>query len=451
MGMRVNTGSGIDPSMVDQLIQLERRPIQQLESRRDKRLEEQKLFQELTTLVSEFGNVLNSLRNPTDFYKLKLESSHPDIIDGTVTNEVMPGSYELEVRTMAKTQKLLAEAFPDKDETSVGFGYMYIELEDGRGFDIDISPDASTLQDVATKINEANAGCKAIIINTKEYLENTEEDAYRLLVISENSGKPAKVYLDPDTTWLDFKEQVTGRNLHLLFEDVPVYDEDNTVEELLPGLVLNAKRAEPGTKINLTVSYDVDETAKGISAFVEQYNKISDFIEQQVKLDPKTNQSGVLGKDSTLRNLRRSLQSALQYQVPNNKYANLVSVGISTDPKSGALKLDEAKLKAALSEDYVAVAKLFARSDSGPGIGTVLSDKVRDVQDTRNGMLSSRDREFKSLLRSFDNDISRAERLAQQRSENIKRKFTALETLMSDMNAQGQAMQARLGSASPSA
>lgn len=445
MGMRINTGSGIDPKMVDQLVELERRPIKQLEERREKRLEEQKKFQEVVSLVRDLGNSLNALRNPTDFYKMKLESSHPDIVDGTVTNACLPGTYEVEVRNMAKTQKLLADAFPDKDKSSVGFGYMYIELEDGRSFDVDINPDESTLEDVARKINDANAGCRAMIINTKEYLESEDEDSYRLIVISEKSGKPAKVYIDPDTTWLEFKEQVTGRNLHMLFEDVPVFDEDNSVESLMNGLVLNAKRAEPGTKVNVTISYDVDETMKSIKGFVEAFNKVNDFVEEQIKIDPKTNQAGILGRDNSLRNLRRNLQSSLQANVMGNRYATLVDVGISTDPKTGALKLDESKLKAALSEDYVAVARLFAQSDKGPGIGTVMSDRVRDLQDSRAGILTSRDREFKSVLKNFDNDIAKAERLAAQRAEGIKRKFSALESLMGNLNAQGQAMQARLG------
>ena len=260
MGVRVNTGSGIDPGLVNKLIELERQPIKQLETRKKVVEDDRKSFREFTQLVSTLGQSLNSLRNPSDFRKLKAESSNPDLLDGTVDNSAVPGSYELEVRHLAKTQKLLAEGFPDKDSTPVGFGYMTIELDDGNTFDVDIDPDASTLQDVARSINEANAGCKAVIINTKENLEDPDADSFRLLVISEKSGKAGKVFIDPDTTYLEFKEQMTGRNLEMLFEDVMVYDEDNTVEGLIPGLVINAKRAEPGTKVTLKIDFDVDQT-----------------------------------------------------------------------------------------------------------------------------------------------------------------------------------------------
>ncbi len=446
MGMRINTGSGIDPKMVDQLIEAERLPIKRVEERKTAVSEEQKAYKELTGMVSELGTSLSSLRNRTDFVKVKLESSHPDIIDGVVDGNAMPGSYELEVRQMAKTHKLLAEAFPDPDETPVGFGFMSIELEDGRTFDIDVDPSQATLQDVVHQINEAGAGARAMILNTKENLEDPDADTFRLLVISEKSGKQARVSIDPDTTYLEFKEQVTGKNLEVLFEDVPVYDSENTLKSLMPGLTLTAKRAEPGTKINIKIDYDVDKSAEGIKKFVESYNKVNSFVDKQFQLDPKTNKAGILSKDNTLRSLRRTLQATTQYR-GEGKYATITDVGLSSDPKTGDLKLDDTKLKKALSDDYLAVAQLFSQTPAGTGLATVMSDAVRGMQNPQSGYLGSKEREYKRILEGFDKDIERKDRMVQQRAEGIRRKFTALEQLVTGMQAQGQALQQRLGAA----
>lgn len=444
MGVRVNTGSGIDPQLVNKLIELERQPIKKIETRKKDIEEERKEFREFTQLVSELGQSLNALRNPSDFRKLKADSSNPDIVEGTVDNLAVPGSYELEIRHLAKSQKLLTEPFPDKDQSPVGFGYMTIELDDGRRFDIDIDPDASTLQDVAKQINEANAGCKALILNTKENLENPEQDAFRLLVISEKSGKAGKVFIDPDTTYLEFKEQMTGRNLEMLFEDVAVFDDDNNVEGLLPGLVINAKRAEPGTKVTLKVDFDTEKTFESINNFVGSYNKVSDFIDKQFQVNPNTNKAGTLSKDNTLKQLQRSLQSALQYQ-GDGKFRNLAEIGITSDPKTGTLKIDATKVKKALADDYDGVAALFVQTERGTGFGTRMSDTVRNAQNQQTGVIGSKEREYKRTLTSFDDDIARKERAAAQRAEGIKRKFAALEGLINGMNSQGQAIAARLG------
>jgi len=444
MGVRVNTGSGIDPGLVNKLIELERQPIKQLENRKKTVEEDRKGFRDFAQLVSTLGTSLNSLRNPSDFRKLKLESSNPDLVEGTVDNAALPGNYEIEIRHLAKTQKLLTEGFPDKDSTPVGFGYMTIDLVDGRTFDIDVDPDASTLQDVAKQINETNAGCKAIVLNTKETLQDPEADSFRLLVISEKSGKAGKVYIDPDTTYLEFKEQMSGRNLEMLFEDVMVFDEDNTVEGLIPGLVINAKRAEPGTKVTLKIDFDAEKTFESINNFVEAYNSVSDFIDKQFQINPQTNKAGSLSKDSTLKQLQRNLQSALQYQ-GNGKFRTLSQIGITSDPKSGTLKIDAAKVKQALAEDYDGVAELFVQTERGAGFGTRMSDAVRNAQNQQTGVLGSKDREYKRTLESFDDDIVRKERAASQRAEGIKRKFAALEGLINGMNSQGQAIAARLG------
>jgi flagellar hook-associated protein 2 len=444
MGVRVNTGSGIDPGLVNKLIELERQPIKQLENRKKTVEEDRKGFRDFAQLVSTLGTSLNSLRNPSDFRKLKLESSNPDLVEGTVDNAALPGNYEIEIRHLAKTQKLLTEGFPDKDSTPVGFGYMTIELDDGKTFDIDVDPDASTLQDVAKQINEMSAGCKAIVLNTKETLQDPEADSFRLLVISEKSGKAGKVYIDPDTTYLEFKEQMSGRNLEMLFEDVMVFDEDNTVEGLIPGLVINAKRAEPGTKVTLKIDFDAEKTFESINNFVEAYNSVSDFIDKQFQINPQTNKAGSLSKDSTLKQLQRNLQSALQYQ-GNGKFRTLSQIGITSDPKSGTLKIDAAKVKQALAEDYDGVAELFVQTERGAGFGTRMSDAVRNAQNQQTGVLGSKDREYKRTLESFDDDIVRKERAASQRAEGIKRKFAALEGLINGMNSQGQAIAARLG------
>lgn len=443
-GMRINTGSGIDPKMVDQLVELERQPIKLAEEHKKTITDEKKLFTDLRGLVSTLGTTLNGMRTRGDFYKLKLESSQPEIIDGSVDNTAPIGSYEVEVKQIAKTHKILTQSFPDKNETPVGFGYMAIELDDGRTFDIDIDPDHATLEDVASQINSANAGARAIVVNTKENLENEDEENFRLLVISEKSGKEASVYVDPDTTYLEFNEQVKGQNLQMLFEDVPVYNDTNKVTELIPGMVLNVKKSAPGTKVIIKVDYDVDKTVENVKKFVDSYNKVSQFVEGQFKFDTETGKAGPLSKDNSLRTLRRALQSSIQFDVKGGKYQTLADVGITTDSKTGDLKYDESKLKQALAEDYVGVSKLFIQSENSSGVGVRMSDSVRGLQDARSGVIPSKEREYKRVLEGFDKDIANKERYAAQRAESIRKRFAAVEQLLSNLNSQGQALQ-RMG------
>ncbi|MDQ3231056.1 MAG: flagellar filament capping protein FliD, partial [Pseudobdellovibrionaceae bacterium] len=311
-------------------------------------------------------------------------------------------------------------------------GYMVIEREGDGDLDITIEP-GSTLQNVAEAINEADGGVKAMVINTKY-----QPDPYRLLVVSEKSGKESKIRIDEDTTFLEFKEQVVGRNLDVLFEDVPVTDETNDLKELVDGVIFNVKRSEPGTRVQVQVNYDVDATMEAIAGFVEGYNEISKFINGQFQVDQKTGRAGILAGDGTIKTVMRNLRSAMADPVYSaGKYRTLADIGITTNPKTGELDFKESKVKQALTEDYESVAKIFIRSKDAMGIAARLADQVKALRDAQNGILKSRTRALDNIIKDQDQGIARKEQAAAKKADSIKRRFTSLESQLSGMKAQG--------------
>ena len=441
MGIRMQgLSGGFDPKMVDQLVQLEKIPVEQAKQRKEKVVIERKEVLKLTSMLSELDGTLNSLKNYTDFAKMKVESSHPDIIDGIVKSSALPGSYEFEVRGMARSEKELAYGFPDKTSTDVGFGYMYIEREDLEPLEVEIEP-GSTLDQVAQKINDANGGVKALVVNTKY-----QPDPYRLLVVSEKSGKESRINIDPDTTFMEFKEQVTGRNLDLLFEDVPITDETNTLAELIDGVVFNVHRAEPGTRVQVNIAFDLEKTVEGIKAFVDKYNAVSDFVNNQFKQDPETKKAGILSGDGSIKTVMRSLQSALvQIPTTSSKYNSLADIGITTNPKTGTLVMDEAKVRQALAEDYVGVSRIFTRNRDSSGVADRLATQLKGIRDPEFGTMKSRERGLDNVIKNQDKEIEQKEENMKKREEMIRHKFTALDGQLSGLKAQGDFLNQRFG------
>lgn len=442
MGNRITgLASGIDPKMVDKLVEAQKIPVETAKNRREKFVTEKGEFEKLNGFMNELDTSLNGLKLRGDFYKLKLDSSHPDIIDGVVNSgNALIGSYEFEVRGLARAEKELAYGFPDKDQTPVGFGYMEIEREDMEPFELTVEP-GSTLDQVANQINQAGAGLRAMVINTKY-----NPDSFRLLVISEKSGQEAKINIDEDTTFLEFKEQVTGTNLDVLFEDVPVTDEDNTLDELLEGVVINLKRSEPGTRVQVSVAYDVDATLEGIKAFVEKYNQIIDYVSQQYKEDPQSGQLGALASDSAVRTVVRGLQGAFtDVAIGSGKFNILADVGIKTNSKTGMLDMDETKVRNALTEDYEGVAKLFIRTDQHPGIAERLAQKLKSFRDPSAGVMRTRIRGLETIIKNQDESIARKEDQLKAKEQNIRRQFASLENTMADLNSQSDFLKARMG------
>lgn len=430
--------SGLDPRLVDSLIEAERMPINSAKQRKQKVVTEKKEVEKLNGTLNDLDSTLNKLKARADFFKMKVESSHPDIIEGLCKTDAMVGTYEFEVRGMAKSDKQLGYGWPDKDQTPVGFGYLQIEREDMEAFDLVIEP-GKTLQDVAQQINEAEAGVKAMVINTKY-----NPDSYRLLVISEKSGKEAKINIDEDTTFLEFKNQVAGQNLDVLFEDVPVTNIENKLDELVDGVTFNIKRAEPGTRVQVNITYDVDKTIEGIKAFVDKYNGVSQFVHKQYQEDPQTGKRGILAGESSLKTVMRGLQTTIgDNRTRSGKFQTLSDIGITTDPKSGDLKLDEAKVKQALTDDYQAVANLFIRGKETAGLADAMAQKLKTLRDPASGAIKTRLRGLDNIIKTQDDDIAKRERAMVQKEEGIRRKFSALEGQISNMQAQSGVLQVK--------
>ena len=440
MGIRMpGQFSGIDPKTVEKLMEAEKIPVEQAKKRRDFVVEEKAEFEKLSGLLSDLDTAVNGLKSKTDFYKMAVESSHPDIMEGTVNGFASLGSYEFEVRGLAKSEKELAFGFPDKASSPVGFGFMMIERQDQEPMEVVVEPD-STLNDVVRQINDSEAGVRAMVINT-----GYKPDPYRLLVISEESGEEAKITIDEDTTFLEFKEQVTGRNLDILFEDVPVTDADNNLDELVDGINFNVKRSEPGTRVQINITYDLDATVEGIQGFVDKYNEVVRFAAAQ-SANPKEGSPGRLSGDGAVRQVMRQLQSSL-FPVARSrgKFSTLGEIGISTNPKTGELSLDNSKVRGALTEDYDSVAGLFIRSKEGPGVGERLSDQLRSFRNAESGVLKSKMRGLDRVIDNQDKVIERRERQLEDKQASIKRRFAALDGQMADLQSQSNFLAQRFG------
>jgi flagellar hook-associated protein 2 len=293
------------------------------------------------------------------------------------------------------------------------------------------------------KINDMNTGVRAMVINT-----NYHPNPFRLLVINQQSGAESKIKIDGDTTFLDFggTGAVQPRNLEVLFEGVPITNTENKLSDVLSGVTLNIKGEAPGTTVKISVAPDIDQTLEAIREFVTKYNDVSNFIHSQQQIDPRTQRAGLLSSESSLRTVLRGLQSTFAgTENSGTKFNNLASIGITTDPKTGSLVMDEAKVRQNLAEDYDSVAELFIRSDRSRGIADQLGEKLRGYRDPNGGMVRSRLRSIDTIIRNADRDLEHKERQLQQREQAIRQRFNALETRMADLHSQGNYIAQRFG------
>ena len=100
MGMKMpgSLSGTFDPKVVESLIEVEKLPVEAAKKRKETVVQEREEFAKLDKLVTDLDASLNGLKSRASFYKLKVESSHPDILDGVITGPTLTGSYEFEIR-----------------------------------------------------------------------------------------------------------------------------------------------------------------------------------------------------------------------------------------------------------------------------------------------------------------------------------------------------------------
>ena len=64
-------------------------------------------------------------------------------------------------------------------------------------------------------------------------------------------------------------------------DGVTVTSSDNTVTGVIPGVTLNLLKADVDTTVTLNTDRDIDKIMEKISAFVDAYNEVKTYIQQQ--------------------------------------------------------------------------------------------------------------------------------------------------------------------------
>jgi flagellar hook-associated protein 2 len=134
--------------------------------------------------------------------------------------------------------------------------------------------------------------------------------------------------------------------------------------------------------------------------------------------------------------LLRSLESDIRRQIStatttgDPAYTTLAAVGITTT-KEGTLKIDEAKLSAALTADFDAVGRLFASTD---GV-TARLGKTLDTALASDAQIASRTTSNQDRRRVLERDVANLDRRMAIVEARYRAQFTALDTALAGLQS----------------
>ncbi|HHC73196.1 MAG TPA: flagellar cap protein [Thiotrichales bacterium] len=424
-------GSGLDVnSIVEQLMVLERRPLDRLEEKKATYEAQISAYGTLTSALSTFKDAMDALNDLADFKKFSAESSDDTVFTATANELAASGSYDLTIDRIAEQHKMAAgNVFADSDTTTIGTAGDTMTIQVGAdSFTVDIG--GKTLDQIRDAINNAtdNTGVGATVINDSTgyrlILSADETGSDNFLQVSYSGTDPFALYdLNQDR---DSSGGFTAADLDAVFtfeNSFQITRSSNLVDDVISGVTLELKAAG---NARLNIERDKEGVKETVQGFIDAYNELQDTLDSLG--------NGDLYGDSTLRTIESQIRSMLNTEatgLAGNSFTFLSEVGITTG-EDGKLSLDGTTFDDALDYDYDSVAQLFANNDQGYAYR--LEGLARDLLAT-DGLVDSRESGLNSRVDYLDLQIQSQENRLAIVEQRYRDQFTALDVMLGQMSS----------------
>lgn len=459
----IGVGSGLPlDTLLEQLRTAENAPLAALQTRATK---EQQRFTAYGTLKSALDSVNTAaaaLGKSETFHAVKASVTGDSFTATTKSGAgAIAGNYAIKVDTLATAQVLTSAGTQENRSTQLvenGTGTVDIEFElaDGKKHTISLDAKASSLDDVVKAINEkTDLKFSATLMNDGTH--------YRLMLSADNTGTESTIKAitvapgadateDLDTSRLqgviafdasqavpeDETEHASGMTQRVAAQDakatingITVTSQNNTIENAIDGVTLTLARqtaadAPPDT---LRITRDDSVTTTAVTNFVNSYNALQSTIKALTSYDVDSQKGAALTGDTLARRAQSQVRDALNGLAVDG--VTLSSLGIKTDPTTGNLSVDNAKLTEALNENRPGVEKLFA---SESGLSKRVSANI-EVFTKSDGLIKTSQDSITRTLKLLEGQYEQMEARIDQKMETYRAQFVQLDSFMAQMNS----------------
>ncbi|MEK6531685.1 MAG: flagellar filament capping protein FliD [Deltaproteobacteria bacterium] len=429
--------SNIDyASLITQLVSLKKIPMTQLSAEKKTLSNQNTAYSNLNSRVNDLKTSAEALKTSDSFNVFSASTTSSTILGATAGSTATSGSYEVIVEALAKAHKVAANGL-SSDTTAglVASGAASITLQVGTGTAQTINVDATTtLTGLKDSINTLDMGITASIVN-----DGDPTNPYRLILTSDTTGTANALTITEDTS-LNFATTLqSAANATFKVDNLSFTRATNSVTDVITGVTLDLKSADAATTVTLSVARNVSAIQSKVSDLLNRYNGVVTYIKANNRYNTDTKVAGSLYGDTVARSiwddLRRNMTGAIS-GLPSTMN-RLIHVGVEID-KDGNFSLDSTKFTDAIESDFDGVMNLFIDGATTDGFGKRVYDLADDMTDTIDGRIQERIDGLAKNIKRIDFDISNKEKALTAYEEQLRTQFTALETMLSSIQAQGK-------------
>jgi len=422
-------------NVIDQLIQIERRPINLMEQRKTTLSDQKTAWSDLKTRLTTIDSKLDALKLDSTWEAKKVTSSDETKVTATTSSSAVASTYSITITDLASAHKVASDQ-------KVGY-----TVPVGKGGDIQITvtdkagttttktvsiAEGDTLATIRDNINNAQAGVTATIIDDRLVITRTETGAYSTISFTDNAGGVLKDLGILDATDTIKYELAPALDATFTVDGLTVTRSTNLVTDVIPNVTLNLK-AKTTSAVTVEVKLDSQVAIDKIKAFVEAYNAALDAINTQGGKDGKLRGDGTLLRISTT--LRRDTSD--QVQGISTGYKSLSDLGITTD-QGGKLVIDETKLQEKVEADPDAARNLFFSDEADvTGVGEKLESNLNLWTKSYDGTIPAREDSLTRTIDDITEQIEALERRIALREQTLIKQFTEMEKIITVFQSQG--------------
>jgi flagellar hook-associated protein 2 len=462
----VGVGSGLDvKSIVSQLVAIEKQPLVQLQATATKFQSQLSLYGTVKSQASALGDAAALLAGASGWSTQKASSSNATAVGVTLGTSAAAAALTVSVQNLAQAQATTSAGTTVGQATSAA-GTLSIQLGSWTGASFAPGSSAAvpvtvlatdTVSSIASKINAANAGVTATVLN-----DGTNE---RLVVRSSNSGVAAGFSITATesnplvTTGISkfgftdaaattpsasgmFMGQ-SGLDANLKINGVALTSATNSMTNVIPGVSLQLLQTTTAS-VDITVENDLTVVQKNIQSFVDTYNALNSTLSNATAYSAATKTGGVLQGDSTTVGLQTALRAMLGSSSTGSTFTRLSEVGLERQT-DGSLKLNQTKLTSAM-QNLSNLKSLFATDNSDtltPGFGIKVRDFARGLV-AFDGRVTNKSTALQGAITRNSKDQENVTARASRIETQLNKQYSALDAQMATLTGLSSYVTAQL-------
>lgn len=443
----LGVGSGLDlSSILDSLEAAEKSTLKPISAQQSSYTAKLSAYGSLSSALEKFQTA-NTALGKADLFTATSTTSSSTAFTATTSGSAIAGKYTIKVTQLAQAQTLTSRQTQLDNKSAIATSDSKLTIQQGgdkKPVTIDISAANSSLTGIRDAINNAKAGVSASIINVGggEYrlsitANDTGEDNAMQLSVSGDDALAS--FLGSDSA-SGMEESVTAQDAELYVNNVKIVNSSNTISNALEDITLNLTDVTTGNQ-TLTITKDTTKAETAIKDWVTAYNALQDTFSSLTKYtavdvgaETQSTSNGALLGDSTLRTIQTQLKGLLTNTSGSTSFKTLAQIGITSDPSTGQLELDEDKLKTALKTDPSGVKDMVVGDGKKTGMTTAIGSSLTSWLSKTGIIQAAKDGVSKTL-----NHLTEQYNAASTRIDSLvtryKAQFTQLDILMNSLNS----------------